>query len=437
LSADVAGGHDAAAATIAEDITRSYPDAVVRVDNGLRMAGYLLHHVVRDGYRLQITYASPTYAMLFRLMSVPLVARAICFFLRLLWGRRLCRAVRAFNPDVVVSTYPLVTALLGEHRRRGDVPVPLAAVVTDADPHLLWLAPGVDSHLLAVPGDVARVAGCQDKVAVVAARPPVRQAFLGAPNRAAARSLFALPHDRTIALVSGGGWGVGNIEEVVEHLVATSDLYVLVTCGSNERLRQNVSRRYREGRVRALPFCDDMPGLFAASDVLIQTGAGLTCLEAIVHGLPVILCNVLPGHGVRSAAALEEEGMVCWARTHAELTAAVATYHRASAAVRARRHAEALRRLPPISETIGALSKLPRRARSKRPLYLQKRAVLMAGLVALAAWRMPVQHAYPALGGAAQAVRQVMARAGENEKQVQCLPAGSSGRTMPWRERGC
>src|SRR6202034_355123 len=47
-------------------------------------------------------------------------------------GRRgLMRLIRAHDPDLIVSTYPGVTAILGELRRSGRLQVPCYSSITD------------------------------------------------------------------------------------------------------------------------------------------------------------------------------------------------------------------------------------------------------------------------------------------------------------------
>lgn len=59
---------------------------------------------------------------------------------------------------------------------------------------------------------------------------------------------------------------------------------------------------------------DDMPGLMHACDVLVQNAGGLTSLEALAGGLPVVSYRCIPGHGQTNAAALDEAGLAPWIR---------------------------------------------------------------------------------------------------------------------------
>ena len=51
-----------------------------------------------------------------------------------------------------------------------------------------------------------------------------------------------------------------------------------------------------------------MPILMAASDCLLQNAGGMTCLEAIEMGLPLIIYSPLRGHGELNARVMEQAG---------------------------------------------------------------------------------------------------------------------------------
>ena len=60
--------------------------------------------------------------------------------------------------------------------------------------------------------------------------------------------------------------------------------------------------------MRILGWRDDLPTLMAASDCLIQNAGGMTCIEAIEMGLPVIFYESFLGHGELNALVMEQEG---------------------------------------------------------------------------------------------------------------------------------
>ena len=66
-------------------------------------------------------------------------------------------------------------------------------------------------------------------------------------------------------------------------------------------------------------FTDRMGDVLAASDALIHSSAGLTVLEAIIRGCPVISYGFGYGHVRASNAALERFGLAQVARNEADL----------------------------------------------------------------------------------------------------------------------
>ena len=62
-------------------------------------------------------------------------------------------------------------------------------------------------------------------------------------------------------------------------------------------------------------FTDRMGDVLAAADVLVHSSAGLTVLEAIIRGCPVVSYGFGYGHVRASNAALERFGLAQVART--------------------------------------------------------------------------------------------------------------------------
>src|SRR5262249_36967898 len=151
-----------------------------------------------------------------------------------LGGKRLLRFVDAHRPDIVVSTYPGVTEVLGRLRRSGRLTVPAASAITDLSSLRYWASPGVDLHLLTHPESVAevrRIAGPATRIEVV--RGLDDPAFFAPPLPHQARSRLGLGGEPVVA-VSGGGWGVGDLEGAVGAARSIDGVTVLALCGRNE-----------------------------------------------------------------------------------------------------------------------------------------------------------------------------------------------------------
>jgi UDP-N-acetylglucosamine:LPS N-acetylglucosamine transferase len=101
-----------------------------------------------------------------------------------------------------------------------------------------------------------------------------------------ARRALGLPAEGGIVIVSGGGWGVGDMEGAIAtalslHRVVT----VIVLTGRSEALKARLARRFgSEARVQLWGFTERMSELMGAADALVHSTAGLTVLEAWIRG---------------------------------------------------------------------------------------------------------------------------------------------------------
>jgi hypothetical protein len=123
-----------------------------------------------------------------------------------------------------------------------------------------------------------------------------------------------------VIAVSGGGWGVGDLAGATRAALSIPDATVMCLCGRNDKLRERVARRFAgEPRLKLMGFTDRMGDVLAASDGLVHSSAGLTVLEAIIRGCPVISYGFGYGHVRASNAALERFGLAQVARTEADI----------------------------------------------------------------------------------------------------------------------
>ena len=135
--------------------------------------------LVRFGYWLELRFAPWSYDATYRLWyRLPFAIQPLAVFINLLTSRRVLRWVREAKPDVVVSTYPMASLVLGRARQRGRLRVPVATFITDFAVHPLWTHPGVDLHLC-VHERSADAAAARSGRAATAPGPMVPERFHG------------------------------------------------------------------------------------------------------------------------------------------------------------------------------------------------------------------------------------------------------------------
>ncbi len=326
VSADIGEGHDLPARAVAREFKQEDPGALISVVNGLPAMGPLATAVLRDNSAFMFRWVPWLFDFQYRLfMDFPPTRWLATRMLSRAGRRGLMRLIRAHSPDLIVSTYPGTTQILGEMRRRGRIKVPCYSSITDLAGLRFWAHPGIDMHFITHPEsreEVERIAG---PGSVRWAKPPTSPAFLTPRPRPLARAALGLPQDRPVIAVSGGGWGVGDIAGAVSAaLEVADDGEVLCLCGRSESLRERMLERFAgEPRVRVIGFTNRMGDVLAAADVLIHASAGLTVLEAIIRGCPVISYGFGYGHVRVSNHALERFKLAQVAHTKEELGPAV------------------------------------------------------------------------------------------------------------------
>ena len=311
LSADVGEGHAAAARALAAQLKAAPQPTEVTVIDGLAAMGHVLKPVVEDGYRVQLRFIPWSYTIIYGLLNHVPPVRALATRLLCLFGSRpLARTIAEHDPDVVVSTYPAVTVVLARLRRTGEVVCPTVATITDLTGLFFWAQPGIDMHMVMYGeslSPVERIAG-RDSARLV--QPLISEDFLQVRCPLQARRALGLPEEGRMVVVSGGGWGVGDVEGAVREFTRVPEASsIVVLAGRNEPLAQKLRRSFaREPRVHVYEFTDKMPELLAAADVLVHSTGGVTCLEAMAAGTPVVSYGLPVGHArvnTRAMAALD------------------------------------------------------------------------------------------------------------------------------------
>ena len=140
-------------------------------------------------------------------------------------------------------------------------------------------------------------------------RPLISAEFLKPRCPLQARRALGLPEEGRMVVVSGGGWGVGDIAGAVREFMRVPEV-------SEHRLPGRAQRAARarscaeafadETRVHVYGFTDKMPELLAAADVLVHSTGGVTCLEARAAGTPVVSYGLPVGHARLNTRAMAE-----------------------------------------------------------------------------------------------------------------------------------
>lgn len=244
---------------------------------------------------------------------------------------------------------------------------PFGVVITDFTLHRYWVQPGVEHYFVATEALEEDVRQRAPGVRVDTTGIPVGPEFADAPPRAEARRSLGLDADRPVALVMGGGLGIGVEDAVDAALVAeVPDLQIVAICGRNEQVHDRLrARRLPERRLRVFGFVTGIEGFLAAADLVITKPGGLTTSEALAIGRPLLLTRPIPGQEEGNIQTLTAAGAAIAAPEPAALTRAVE---------RIFTDPEVLERLSTAAREIGRPRAAETIARTVRRNYLLRHA---------------------------------------------------------------
>ena len=131
----------------------------------------------------------------------------------------------------------------------------------------------------------------EGKVETMVTGNPVRNG-IGTSEREASAIKFSLDPELKTILVFGGSQGSHAINivlrEVIEQ-IAQMEIQILWQTGPKEFEENRVFDGMSDGRVRILPYIDDMVSAYSAADMVVSRAGAMTVAEITACGLPAVL----------------------------------------------------------------------------------------------------------------------------------------------------
>ena len=357
FTASIGAGHDLPAEVLATALRER--GATAEIVDGLQVGGPVARAIVGGASSLETTAGNLAFeaGYLLGTRTAPM-RRAGSAVIEKIMRARFERYLGEHPADVIVSTYPITTELLGRMRRSGALRTPTVSAITDLAALNYWAHPGIDLHLITHPeskAEVREIAGPATRIEAVHGLTDPR--FEHPPELAAAREELGLPARGVVVVVSGGGWGVGDLRGATDAALHYGGGTVIVLAGTNERTHKTMSDAYAgDDRVQVWGFTDKMVTLLAAADVLIHSTAGLTVLEALMCDCRVISYGWARGHIRVNNRAYEELGLVAVARNRPQLAKALVE------AILSPRLGPQIPDLPAAADLVLDLARAPREA---------------------------------------------------------------------------
>ena len=132
---------------------------------------------------------------------------------------------------------------------------------------------------------------------IVASGIPIRQIFYAGKNAEESRKKLGIASEEKVALLMCGSMGCGPMKDLSEEIseLITDGERLVVICGSNEKLREQISGKISSPQVEILGYTHKMELYMDSADVLITKPGGLSTTEAAAKGLPMVLIDAVAG----------------------------------------------------------------------------------------------------------------------------------------------
>jgi len=278
----------------------------------------------QKSYLLMIRHLSALWGALYYLTNIGAlnrVVRKIRRFTNWLHCRKLVAFLKAYKPDVIISTHFLATEVISRLKQKGECDAHLVCIITDYRLHAFWVADRVDTYItggVLAKRDLLRWNVDTAKIKTFGI--PVEPEFVIGPKREKEeiRNKLNIKEDCFTVLIVGGGFGIGPIEGIIRSVDRLPQpLQVIVICGYNRALRDKVVAMSGEMRValHVFGFVDNMYEFMEIADVLISKSGGISVTEALAKKLPMLIISPIPGQESRNCEFLVEAGAALHVRS--------------------------------------------------------------------------------------------------------------------------
>jgi processive 1,2-diacylglycerol beta-glucosyltransferase len=296
FSASFGGGHRSAAEAVRRYYEAHHADTVtVRVIDFFEEFVPSLNVLAKFAYQQSVQFFPALYGTFFDL-SNKMPTNPVVHELRLMGLARATAYLDAFEPDAVISTFPVAGGVVADIK--ANRPLVSATVVTDFGVHRTWLHPATDLYFVAckeVREDLVVRGMPWDRVVVSGI--PIHERFSAELESVRCREEFGLADRFTVLFTSIAGTP-GDVKDLVGQLVRLG-VQVAAVAGHSERLKRRLDGAVGGNELlRVFGFVEEMHKMMKAADVIVGKAGGLTVSEALAMKLPLIIYNPVPGQEI-------------------------------------------------------------------------------------------------------------------------------------------
>lgn len=311
FTASTGAGHNLAAQSLKE----SLDDAGYQTEvyDAFKETNITLDRLITKGYQQMVVNVPKLYEQMYnQFNNMNRFQQGIFQVLTKVMNPDIVPLINAGKPDLIITTHPFVTNVLGTLKEHQAFDVPVLSIVTDYKIHTLYLKKMIDAYV--VGSDYTKETMMAKGVAEEIIFPygiPIRQTFLK-NNHLERKEITDVAG--TILLMAGS-LGSKQMEKAFSALLKVKEkIRIIVVCGNNAKIEKEIrhlhNRELCENKiVEIYGFVNNVSELMDMSDAIISKPGGLTTTEAIEKNIPMIIPFYYPGQEEENADYLVDGGM--------------------------------------------------------------------------------------------------------------------------------
>jgi len=327
VTASMGSGHNKAANAVAEAIKRKYPVNKINVIDFMSTETAYFNSLVKDIYLKMLDHTPSVYEFFYKFTSDSTKGSTIQSVFAHAMKKDMRELIKKYEADMVICTHPFPCAAASYLKQTGEINIPLITVMTDFCVHQFWLYKNIDIYFTAndlLKKEMVNQGLLEERIFVTGI--PVEYNFRVDYNRDDLLTKFKLEKDKPVALIMGGGLGLGGVKNALCQLERLKkDIQILVITGANVALwsEMNEYAQHSKHKIFVWGYSHNIQEFMSVATFLISKPGALTISEALTRELPMILHDPIPGPEVDNAKFVSDNGAAIWVRHQDTLDAVV------------------------------------------------------------------------------------------------------------------
>lgn len=327
VTASMGSGHNKAANAVAEAIKRKYPVNKINVIDFMSTETAYFNSLVKDIYLKMLDHTPSVYEFFYKFTSDSTKGSTIQSVFAHAMKKDMRELIKKYEADMVICTHPFPCAAASYLKQTGEINIPLITVMTDFCVHQFWLYKNIDIYFTAndlLKKEMVNQGLLEERIFVTGI--PVGYNFRVDYNRDDLLAKLKLEKDKPVALIMGGGLGLGGVKNALCQLERLKkDIQILVITGANVALwsEMNEYAQHSKHKIFVWGYSHNIQEFMSVATFLISKPGALTISEALTRELPMILHDPIPGPEVDNAKFVSDNGAAIWVRHQDTLDAVV------------------------------------------------------------------------------------------------------------------